>query len=519
MTIIKPSFLPIRATEIPLWLWAIGYCEFLCHTLGPGSTWLGVPTFLGAIVLFAFAARGNGRDWLATLKALHLELKSKLQREPLVAGAYLLCFAFLILELGLGLFSALRPPHLPQEYDAIHYQMGVPRQLLIQHSLAWINWSVTDLWPMAMQWGMAPVSLAFSTINKLPQFIFTLGVAACLWRLAKKIAPQGEKLLPLTFPLLAFFGAHGVMIQIGSGMMDLPALYLLLLGLLGFLEKRYAVAALALAVYAGSKAFHPFQIGAMIIGGLTWHFFTQKKMLISQVFTRFLPLLLGFSLLLLARSSIVSLAATGTPLFPFAACEITKGNLCNAANQAILDDSSRILLGTRNRYGNGRGPIAFLEHFWRVSVPSDGVNNEYDYPLGLPWLLLVVLLGFSISKGGWRAPLFQLTILFWLLWWFNSHQSRWLYPTMAFGFLATIPQQLKVQKIFPYLLAVSLAFSLVSQTRSLLPTMGISAHEIQAKEEAKVQWERKGVLQSATLLYVKEPAPDHTPGDRVWVLR
>jgi hypothetical protein len=509
----KPCTFSLRFTELPLWIWALGYAEFLWQTLGPGSSPLGLPTLLGALLLSLATLASFLRN--RPLEPLLRELKTSWQRYRLVTIAYLLCFSCLALELSLGLFSALRPPHLPQDYDAIHYQMGIPRQLLLRHSLSWIRWSVADLWPMALQWGMAPLSLAFSTVNKLPQFFCALGAAACLLRLARRLQPGESALLPLTLPLLAFFGAHGVMIQLGAGLMDLPAQYLLLLGLLSLLERRYFVAALALAVYTGSKAFHPFQMGAVAAFGLVWLWRAR----IPFPLPRFASLFLALTVLLLARSSLVSLQATGTPLFPFGACRIAQGELCSGKSREILEESTQGLLGTRDLYGNGRGPLAFMQHLWRVAVPSSGVNNEFDYPLGLPWLLLMVLLGFSLARGGRRDPMVQLTLLFWLLWWLNSHQSRWLYPVLAFGFLATLPLMIQARRFFPFLLATSLVFSLISQVRSLLPTAHLSAREIQAREEAKVRWAGKGVLVGNELLYVSEPAPDHVPGGHLWILR
>lgn len=515
----KSQAFTLRGRELPLYVWILGYIEFLWHTLGPGFPVVGLFTVTMATLAAVLTYFQRGPEWKTEANGLISELL-RLRRESwFQASCYIMCFALFSALLALTLYSSLRPPFLPQEYDLINYQMGVPRQLLIRKSLGWIDWSVADLWPMAMQWGMAPLSLALGTINKLPQFLFSLGGALCMYRIAGQLLPQQISRLAQALPCLVFFSAHGVAIQLGTGMMDLPALYLLLLCLTSLLEKRYVIAALSLAVYVSSKAFHPFQIAAVLTGGLAWLAFAGSGGEKGPIFTRFLPALAIFSVLLLARSASISIEATGTPLFPFGACRLGQAALCTPEKREILEQSAAQLLSTRDKYGLGRGPLAFFEHLWRVSVPTRGVNNEYDYPLGLSWILMLVLLAFSGIGGKWRHPLLQLALAFWVLWWLNSHQSRWLYPVLAFGLLATIPMQLRAQRVLPPLIAISFAFTLLSQYRSLAPTIRMSAGAIIEREEAKVRWSPDGRLESAELLYVNKPAQDHIPGGRLWILR
>jgi hypothetical protein len=515
----KKQSVMLQGREIPLYVWILGYIEFLWHTLGPGFPVVGLFTVTFATLVTVLTGLQRGRAWKREASGLLEDLRSLKRASWFRASCYIACFTFFSALLGLTFFSSLRPPFLPQEYDLINYQMGVPRQLLIRASLGWIDWSVADLWPMAMQWGMAPISLAFGTINKLPQFLFSLGAALCMYRIAGAMPAQETSRLTQALPALALFSAHGVAIQLGTGMMDLPALYLLLLCLDSLIGKRYVIAALALAVYVASKAFHPFQIGAVVAGGLIWLAIASNEAHRRPIFTRFLPVFAILSVLLLARSASISMGATGTPLFPFAACRLSQPELCAPEKREILEQSASQLLATRDNYGLGRGPAAFFQHLWRVSVPTSGVNNEYDYPLGLPWVLLLVLLIFSVINGQWRNPLVQLTLIFWVLWWLNSHQSRWLYPVLAFGLLATIPMQLRAQRVLPALIAMSFAFTLLSQYRSLTPTIHMSAGEIREREEAKVKWNPDGRLESAELLYVNKAAQDHTPGGRLWILR
>lgn len=502
----------VRGRDLPLWMWLVGYAEFLFQASLPGLLPLGLVSAAACLGLFAVSAYMRMPAWISLVRSLGTELR---QERKWARIAYLGGFALLGASLALGLFSALRPPFLPQEQDAVMYQMGVPRQLLLQGTLGWIGWSMPDLWPMAMQWGFAPLSLAFGTINKLPQFLCTLGVAACLLRIAE--ANTRRALLPATLPVMAVLGSHGVGIQIGSGMMDLPALYFLLLPVSALLEGRIAVAALALSVYAGSKATHPFQVGAAVAAAAAWLWLSRRPL--RPFLVRFLPLLCLFSMLLLARPAYLSLRETGTPLFPFLACKLASGSLCEPGRDANLRFTVDEIIGARHWYGNGRGPVAFVRHLWAVAVPSRGVNNEFDYPLGLPWLLFVVFALFSMRGGGWKDPLLLLAFVFWALWWPNAQQSRWLYPTLAFGWLGTLGAQARAKPILPVLVGVSLAFTLLSQVRSLKPTAAMRPAEIRAREEAKVKWAEDGKLVSYELLYVDRPAREHAPAMSVWVLK
>ena len=43
----------------------------------------------------------------------------------------------------------------------------------------------------------------------------------------------------------------------------------------------------------------------------------------------------------------------------------------------------------RGQYGPWPLVLAFVKHFWLIAVPEKGVNNAFDYPVGLPYLLVV----------------------------------------------------------------------------------------------------------------------------------
>jgi len=477
----KSSYL--RFSYFPLWMCVFGYLEFLWQTLGTSPFSLGLVSTI--CVLAVFILTGVVRFFVVKEEG-KLLLKGFLGEGGWILRLSLfLCLSLMLLEFGLALFSATRPPHLPQEYDAIHYQMGIPRQLLLAGSLRWISWSVADLWPMAMQWSMAPLYLFTDTVNKIPHFVLSCGIFVTIYRIAEKLMGSAESRFSLLLPGLAFFSAHGVMIQMGTGMMDLPVVYFLVAGFLALLHRNLFVAALALAFYTGSKAFHPFQMAAVLGCGILWIFLFCRSRIVIGLVLKFLLFFVFLAGAFLSRSSLISVSATGTPLFPFGVCLFKEATLCSEINKPLVENSAKELLATRDRYGKGRGFSAFGMHLLYVGVPTFGVNNEYDYPVGLPWYLLIILLFFSVLRGSWNNPLFFLSIGFWVLWWMSSHQSRWLYPFLVFGFLATIKEQMLAKKALAICLVFSFSFSLISQIRSLKPTLHLSRLEIQKIEAGK----------------------------------
>ena len=94
-------------------------------------------------------------------------------------------------QLILSFFLSLKVPQLPQEYDALHYHMGIPRQHLLHQSLSWLNWSSADLWPMPVQFGMAPYWFVTEYPQKVIQWFFAVGVFLVLVQLVREL--QKEK--------------------------------------------------------------------------------------------------------------------------------------------------------------------------------------------------------------------------------------------------------------------------------------------------------------------------------------
>ncbi len=145
------NFPQLRGRDLPLWMWAIGFAEFHVQALTTALP-MGITSWALFFALSAVTVAARRREW----RAEALALVTSFRGEGAVSLAYAMNAALLAAILLVGFVAALRPPHFPQEYDAVHYQMGIPWQHLVRHDLGPIRWAVTDLWPMALQWGMAP---------------------------------------------------------------------------------------------------------------------------------------------------------------------------------------------------------------------------------------------------------------------------------------------------------------------------------------------------------------------------
>jgi hypothetical protein len=511
---------------LPTLFWFCGLLEFLSHTLlaRPTAVTSGWSVWL-TVLLACWAGvkifrrpdermKEPMRWWLASLKESPLLLKGAL----LATGGILV----------LALLEARLPPHLEHEYDAINYHMGLAKQHLLQGGLRHLWWSAADLWPMPIQWGLAPFWFSSQTHHKLPQFIAALWALGLLLALSRRSEQRSEQPGYLTWiPVLAFASTQGVMFQLGTAMMDLTILYFLLAFLYALRRDRPCWAALHLAVFASSKAFMPVQAAAIALFGLGFYWLKDRHACRAFIRKQAIMLMLAcaFTLILLSRTLWVSLERAGTPLFPFATCLISSVAGCQGRAGEVIRESAARHLQSRDDYGQGRGMGAFLRHLWAVAVPSKSnkFNNEYDYALGLGWLLWVVLLVASVPR--WikqRAIPFVVVVAigFWITWWLGSHQSRWLYPVMALGWIGTTEAQ---QRINPHLLAgvlfVSALVSLQSQWGILSPELWKSPALIEKEQAAKIRRDlQTGIFLSVESLYVDQPIQEMAPGSLRWSL-
>jgi len=146
--------------------------------------------------------------------------------------------------------------------------------------------------------------------------------------------------------------------------------------------------------------------------------------------------------------------------------------------------------------------------------------------MGLAWLLFLILLCFQILTIKRRNQISEFegilvgSLLFWVIWWIGSQQSRWLYPVLVMGWIGTLPTQKQVRShILILTLIFSAGLSCLSQMRAYAPYFFSNRYEIQKAEESKIRYADDGqTLMNIEMLYVSKPAQKHGPASIQWVI-
>lgn len=400
-----------------------------------------------------------------------------------------------LLILSVTFYASLLPPHLSQEFDVINYHLTAPRQHLLTGSFAHLSWSSADLYIAPLSYALAPYWLVTDLPNKIPQFLICLGLLAVLGRLTMRFTGSRQAVAVL---LTAVLGLHAVGIQAGTAMLDLALTYLFFAAIDSWLEGRPALAAVELALFFWSKPFMPlWMLAVLLICGVTIVGFSQimKSPRFRFAFGEFRQSRFSWRLCLVVfvLSSIVfagpfvarSMQAAGTPLYPFA---------CGIANQELkgspVCQKADEILNVQDQYGQKRGPLDFALHFWLLAVPEKGVNNRFDYPLGLSYLLLLgpffVLLFNRLRER--IFPVFPIfCVIYWALWWtVGSQQSRFLFVPVIGLLLVTVAELEKRQRLTTILrsaLVLSLALTSLSIVRAHKADWGRSAFDVLRPED------------------------------------
>jgi hypothetical protein len=461
--------LAFRFRHLPTWLLIIGYPVFwLEMAIKPGPN-----TSAAASALFLLL-------FLSLLYSYRKRIRENL------CPAHSFSFYFwgipIAFILFISLFQAILPLHLLQEADALNYHYSLPRQHLILGSFKHLPWSGADLWLLPIQFSLSPYWFVTKLPNKFPQFLFLLGLLSIVWTWVRRLTPSST--VAPWVALSALVGSHGMSIQFGTGMLDIPITYLACACVDSLLYGHTVMASIEITFFAWSKSFMPAEIGIVILFGLLLYVLLGRRFSWGFGFSSSLlprptcwKSLIGWSTL---ASVIVagpflakSMYYAGTPLFPFGTFWMG-GTFArtNALREAVLATSHQMIT-VRDMYGCGRGLKDLIAHVWRVSVPSRGVNNSFDYPLGLPYLLLVVpflfLMGRSLLRGR-ISTLAVLAVAFWGLWWMGSQQSRWLYLPLTLIIVTTLSDPIGFEsRALAGGLFIGLLLTCFSLTRAYLP--------------------------------------------------
>lgn len=409
---------------------------------------------------------------------------------------------------AVGFWASFFPPHLSQETDFINYHIMLPRQHLIQGSFDFIRWTVADLFLIPLDYAVAPFSLATQLPNKWPFFIFFVGMVlmamSLTWQFSRK------NLLSVMLVLFALLGSHNIGIQTGIAMFDVMMCYLFLAALDSLLNQRWVLFAVEVAFYFWSKSFLPVQISLIIvcmvliyyilrwfkITAVSWDF--QNPVAQSWIieFKRQGKTIFG---IFLVSSCVMAgpflaktLAHAGTPLYPFAVGSLMINRSIDPDSnhwQSLLRNAEYMVHDVKDDYGHGRSPVHFLKHLWLVAVPEKDVNNAFDYPLGLIYLLVLgpfirnVFL--SLRKREFAVlPLF--VIVFWAAWWMGSQQSRFLFNPLLIMIITVFSSVSKPSIVLRGCLLLALAINAISVVRAHQPDFGRRPMDVLKKRDLEI---------------------------------
>lgn len=407
--------------------------------------------------------------------------------------------------LACAFYAALFPPHLVQEHDLMHYRMTVPRQHLVLGTFAHIPWSAADFFYMPIDFALAPFWFATPLPNKFPQFIIMLGLLAVTVSLVKKL---GGNFWAQAAIIVCTLGSHSVGIQAGTGMMDLAGCYLLLAALHSFFQKQVFLCAVELAFYFWSKSFIPpmiilvllFMVSVYLLLRLTgpvkigWTVAGLGDAPIAEdgkVLRKVIVVFMILSIFIGGPFFVKSMYYTGSPAYPlfFGIMPPVDKEIAQVDRWRVIESNVHDVSQTKDAYGHGRSFSAFVKHFWLIAVPEQGVNNKYDYPVGLVYLLCLAPF-LSILFEGLRHRYFALIPLFvvgfWIVWWMTSQQSRFLYIPLVLMAMVVIKEQRFQSRIFMLALLLALGLTSLSVVRAHKPDWGRSAYDVLREKDKQL---------------------------------
>lgn len=408
------------------------------------------------------------------------------------------------LILSVAVYAALLPSHLLQEYDALNYHITIPRQHLIRGDFSFIGWSPADLFLAPISHALAPYWLSTPLPNKIPQFFFLTGLLVVAARVSIRLPGVTSGMGVWTVVLLS--ATHAVGIQAGTAMLDLAGIYLFFAALDSYLSGKKMLAGVEFAFYLWSKPLMPIFILAVLAGAWGLFLFLRRRSFYPGRI--FIGTLLVASILLAGPFLLKSWKISGTPLYPLTSSVVSGKGCKTLETLSSLDWAACSWAHVKDAYGHGRSWGNFIQHFWLIAVPEKGVNNSFDYPLGLMYLIVVGPFVFLLFDRGHRFPgwfwgLSFFILVYWTGWWFGSQQSRFLLLPLV-GMIIIVAGSLKPTMVFRGIVLMALMLTCLSVVRAHAPDWGRLPESV-LREDDKDVLRRTGVMSPGGLLTANRP--------------
>jgi hypothetical protein len=498
----------VNIAHLPTLIVAIGYPLFWAQMFsGQARDGVTSPLAWGLFIFFAV--------WIAVReKEAIVQFLDRYRKEFQVLDAWSRVFlaaglAVAVLILSRLLLASLLPPHLSQESDTMNYHLSMPRQHLILGSFTHIPWSADDLFFLPLDFALAPFWFATELPNKIPQFIFLLGLIGVSFSLARQL---NGSLFASSLVVLALLGSHGHAVQMGTAMLDLVICYLFLAMIDSFLKKQKWLFIIECAFFMWAKSLVFLQVAAiaLLLGALYWIakragfkvLLDFQRSITVEDKTAYRHFLKQIALPFVLVSVCVagpfmakSLHYAGTPFFPVAVGAFPHPGLPEGtAGWTSLSASAQYLTQSIANDGYGRSVIDFVTHLWMIAVPEAGVNNAFDYPLGLTYLIFlgpfVFFLVTAVRKK--EFPVLPcLVVVYWLLWWMSVRETRHLYIPVLLMFLTVAVQIKKPSKILMTIILTAMLLNAVSVFRAHIPHWGPGEEVLGPNDRVLVEMSRQ----------------------------
>ena len=487
--------------HFPTYLTIIGYAIFWIELYffrnSSGQTSWSAPALAAALFIYI-----GYRTW-PTWKDAWQKYREEFLLWPRTTAAVFIFISVLSAPIiFVSFYASLLPPHLLPEFDALNYHYTLPRQHLILHSFTHIPWSTADLFPFSIQSALAPYWFCTALPNKIPQLIFTLALWGLAFQITYRLAPQTRAFRAALLAIFAVIASHGFAIQYGTAMLDLVFCYFALAALDSAMTGRWALAGLEMSLWVGAKI-PPLYMAVLcvtVIPALLWKWkigtigwsWSPCQMPGLQVLKRASVCFLIVAAVMSGPFMLKSMRYAGTPFFPLWTGAFHTVSPDAQSRLPLVQKAAADLWVVAHGGADDRSWKGVLTHPFLLAVPTKGVNNDFDYPLGLPYLIFVAPFAVFLLLA-WRrrhlAVLPWLACVLWASWWRSSHQARFLYFPVLLIIVTVTAEECVTRAWAPRVaLALSALLTSLSMVRGHRADFGKSRWEVlRAEDQALVR--------------------------------